>query len=65
MRTGAVKRRKDVGGKGIKEGIKEGIGALIKLCKNFQVSRQETLQKILESFSLPQQEAEEYLAMYW
>ena len=50
---------------GIKEGIKEGIGALIKLCKNFQVSRQETLQKILESFSLPQQEAEEYLAMYW
>ena len=33
---------------------KEGIGALIKLCKDFQVSRQDTLQKILENFSLPQ-----------
>lgn len=44
---------------------KEGIGALIKLCKDFQVSRQDTLQKILENFSLPQQTAEEYLAMYW
>ena len=50
---------------GLKEGLKEGIHALIDACRELGALREDTLQRILKRFSLPQQQAEEYMALYW
>jgi hypothetical protein len=50
---------------GLKEGLKEGIRALIEACREFGASREDTLTRILNHFSLPQQQVEEYMALYW
>lgn len=50
---------------GLKEGLKEGIRALIEACREFGASREDTLTRILNRFSLPQKQVEEYMALYW
>lgn len=50
---------------GIKEGIKEGLTVLIKTCKEFGISRQDTLQRIRDGFAVSQEMAEEYVGLYW
>ena len=50
---------------GKEEGLKEGIRALIEACRELGASREDTLTRILNHFSLPQQQVEEYMALYW
>jgi len=50
---------------GKEEGIKEGISALIEACREFGVTQENTLHRILKRFSLSQQQAEEYMTLYW
>ena len=50
---------------GIKEGIKEGILALINMCKEFGLSQQNALQRILQTCSVSQEVAESWVAQYW
>ena len=50
---------------GKEEGLKEGIRALIEACREFGASKEDTLTRILNRFSLPQQQVEEYMALYW
>ena len=50
---------------GIREGIKEGILALINMCKEFGLSQQNALQRILQTSSVPQEVAESWVAQYW
>lgn len=46
-------------------GREAGIGALIDICMEFKLSRQETMMKLMEKFSLSQQNAEEYMERFW
>ena len=50
---------------GFQEGIKEGILALINMCKEFGLSQQNALQRILQTSSVPQEVAESWVAQYW
>ncbi|MDO4331614.1 MAG: hypothetical protein Q4C58_02885 [Eubacteriales bacterium] len=46
-------------------GREAGIGVLIDICMEFKLSRQETMMKLMEKFSLSQQNAEEYMERFW
>lgn len=51
---------------GIKIGEKRGIvGGTIRTCREFQLSREETLSKIIKDFSLEEKEAKKYMEEYW
>lgn len=50
---------------GIKEGIKEGVKALVNTCKEFGVTKEETLKRILKNFELTLEVAEAYLGEFW
>lgn len=47
------------------EGKLEGIRALIETCEEFNVSREETLERIVDKFSLSTEKAEVYMNNYW
>lgn len=52
--------------KGRAEGKAEGRAeGLILLCKEFHLSYQETLDKLIDKFSLNPEKAKEYLELYW
>ena len=50
---------------GIQKGIEQGIKALIETCEEVQISKEDTMQKIMEKFKLEKSQAEEYLQKYW
>lgn len=50
---------------GLQQGIQQGISCLIKTCKEFQLSREETLKRIISQFQLDPSAAEEYMNHYW
>ncbi len=50
---------------GERRGREQGIQAVIEVCKNLEVSRAETIIKIMEKFSISKEEAEENLQKYW
>lgn len=50
---------------GVKEGIKEGIKVLLETLKEFNVTKEEAIEKVKNKFSLSEEEAEEYIAKYW
>lgn len=50
---------------GREEGRKEGIRALIGTCQEFQISREDTLAKIMYNFKLEPHTAETYMQKYW
>lgn len=50
---------------GKEEGLKEGIRVLIGACREFGVTREDTLQRILHKFTLSKQQVEEYMVLYW
>lgn len=50
---------------GLKVGLKEGICALIEVCRELGASQQSTLERIMRKFTLSQQEGEAYLVQYW
>lgn len=51
--------------RGREQGIQQGIQAVIEVCKSLEVSRAETIIKIIDKFSISKEEAEENLQKYW
>ena len=52
--------------RGEKRGEKRGIvGGTIQTCKDFQLTMEETLSKIIKDFSLGEEEAKQYMEEYW
>ncbi len=47
------------------DGIKDGIMGSIKICKSLNLGKTETKAKLLEQFSLLEEQADEYLNLYW
>lgn len=50
---------------GRKEALEQGTSALIKTCREFQMSREATLAKVSDSFMLERSAAEVYMQKYW
>ena len=50
---------------GKQEGRQEGILANIRTCKNFNISKEDTIRNIMKEFSLSEQEAVAYVKKYW
>lgn len=50
---------------GRQEGRQEGIKALIEACQEFNASKEDTIQKILQKYALPTNDAQEYVTQYW
>lgn len=50
---------------GIQEGERRGIKASIEICKSMGADEIDTIQKIIEKFSITQEDAEKYMEMYW
>lgn len=50
---------------GIEQGISRGIQVLIKTCKNLGLKREEVQNQIEQGFSVSQEQAAEYMKMYW
>ena len=47
------------------DGIKDGIMGSINICKSLNLDKTETKAKLLEQFSLLEEQADEYLNLYW
>ena len=47
------------------EGRTEGIKSLIETCQDFNASKEDTILKLIEKFSISQEDAAEYIAKYW
>lgn len=50
---------------GKEEGIKEGIKAMVETCYELGLSKEETLQRVQTKFSMPEEEAAEYVEKSW
>ena len=50
---------------GVKQGVEQGIRALIEVCKDIGVSKEETMARVLDNFSIPGEDAQEYIKRYW
>ena len=50
---------------GIQRGRLEGILANIRTCKTFHISKEDTIKNIAKEFSLPEEDAIEYVEKYW
>ena len=51
--------------KGIEQGIEQVIKALIETCKELGLSRNETMLKVADKFTISQEDSEKYVEMYW
>lgn len=47
------------------EGILEGIRATVRTCRNFNISKEDTIRNIMNEFFLSQEEAINYVKKYW
>ncbi len=50
---------------GIEYGIETGIKALIEVCRELAVSKEETVSKLETKFLILKEEAERYMNKYW
>ena len=50
---------------GLKNGLKNGIMATINICKSLNLDSTQTKDKIVEQFSVTEEQADEYLDLYW
>ena len=50
---------------GLKDGLDNGIKCSINVCKSLNLDRTQTKDKLLEQFSLTEEQTEEYLNLYW
>lgn len=50
---------------GIEQGLGQGIYVLIETCKEFSLSRSNTVSKVMEKFNLSVENAEKYMNKYW
>ncbi len=51
--------------RGREQGIQQGIQAVVEVCKSLDVSKEETIVKIMEKFSISKDEAENNMQKYW
>lgn len=51
--------------RGIERGLEKGIQSLIETCKEFNLSKQETMLRIIDKFSLPEEKAQSSIEKYW
>ncbi len=51
--------------RGIERGLEKGIQSLIETCKEFNLSKQETMSRIIDKFSLPEEKAQSSIEKYW
>jgi len=50
---------------GRQEGRQEGISLIVKMCKEFGISLEDTIKRVFENFDLPQEEAEKEVKKRW
>lgn len=50
---------------GIEQGLRQGIVALIETCQELGLSSQDTLEKLMDKFSLSESAADEHMKKYW
>ena len=50
---------------GERRGREQGIQAVVEVCKSLDVSKEETIVKIMEKFSISKDEAENNMQKYW
>lgn len=65
MKKGLEEGHKSGLEKGRKEGIEQGLKASIEICQDCSFSKEDTLARLMEKFSISQKEAEEFLKKYW
>lgn len=51
--------------RGIEQGLEKGIQSLIETCKEFNLSKKETLIRIIDKFSLSEEKAQSSIDKYW
>ena len=51
--------------RGIERGLEKGIQSLVETCKEFNLSKQETMLRIIDKFSLPEEKAQSSIEKYW
>ena len=65
LNKGLAEGREEGRKEGRKEGMEQGIRAVIKFCREGSYTRDKTCSRLMESFSIALEEAEEYLEKYW
>ena len=50
---------------GVKQGIQQSIQTLVETCMEFNLTKQETLDRIITKIRLSQEEAEGYIEQFW
>lgn len=50
---------------GVTQGLDQGIKVCVELCKNFGLTREQTISEVTERFSKTSHEAEAYVKNYW
>ncbi|MDY3920390.1 MAG: hypothetical protein SOZ59_15585 [Candidatus Limivivens sp.] len=50
---------------GVESGVAQGIKALIETYQEFGISREDSVTKVMQKFSVSQEEAKEYVKKYW
>ena len=50
---------------GRKEGLEQGIKVLINVCRDFHISEEETISRLMDNFELSETEAREYVGDDW
>lgn len=50
---------------GLDEGKRIGIKALLKTCKDFGASKEDTVQRLMDNFQITEEEAWKYMDEYW
>ena len=50
---------------GLEQGREQGIKALINVCRDFHISEEETISRLMDNFELSESEAREYIGNDW
>lgn len=50
---------------GVQKGVQKGIRILIRTYKDFNVTKDSAVKKLMEEFSMPEEEAADYVNRYW
>lgn len=51
--------------RGIQKGIQKGIKALVKICQEFGLSQADTIARVIQEFTLSQDEGTKWTQKYW
>lgn len=58
-------RAKEAAEEFFEKGMKKGIAGLIETCQEFGLSKENTLIKVMDKFSLSEESVEEYMQEFW